>query len=84
MSLAEDMKALTRTQGPKCKIGTYLAQSTTAHRTELVAIIDGDDIGHATLSRWFVANGVRVPATSVANHRARTCSCFAEPLRGGR
>jgi hypothetical protein len=84
MSLAEQIAAHARTQGPKCPVGRYLAQATTAHRTELQAILDGEEHGHATLSRWFVANGVKVPATSVASHRGRTCSCFAEPLRGSR
>jgi hypothetical protein len=84
MSLAEQIAAHAKTQGAKCKIGQYLAQSTTAHRRELQAILDGDAHGHATLSRWFGANGVKVPTKSVGNHRGRTCSCYAEPLRGSR
>jgi hypothetical protein len=80
VSLAEQISSHARTQGPKCKIGQYLAQSTTSHRTELAAIIDGDEVAHTTLSRWFIAQGVKVPATSVANHRNGTCSCYAAPL----
>jgi hypothetical protein len=81
MALMDEVKAMTRTQGPKCKIGIYLAQSTTTHRDELQAILDGDELGHATIARWFTdAQRVKVPATSVANHRNGTCSCNAVPL----
>jgi hypothetical protein len=81
MSLAEQIAAHALTQGPKCPVGRYLAQATTAHRTELAAILDGDNIAHATLSRWFVAQGVKVPASAISAHRARTCSCSAAPIR---
>jgi hypothetical protein len=89
MSLAEQIAAHAKTQGAKCKIGQYLAQSSTAHRTELQAILDEPDpkkkLGHATVARWFTkAQHVKMAAGAVSSHRARTCSCYAEPLRGSR
>jgi len=85
MSLKDETKAVTRTQGPKCVISRILPVLKESEREELIEMLHPDSgFQHAAIAEALSADKpgrrFRVPDGAISRHRRKKCSCYARPI----
>lgn len=76
MGLIDDLNNLDNfgtLQGPRCTVCNLLRTLPPADAEALTAVLAGDDVPYAKLSRALASNGHRIAAGTLSRHKAGEC-----------
>jgi hypothetical protein len=81
MTLKDETKAVTRTQGPKCVISRVLPELSEEDRSDLLEMLDPlSGYQHVAIAEALKGRDFHIPDGAVQRHRRKKCSCYARPV----